>query len=321
MQKKKIIAANFKMNKTHVEVREYLESFFKKLKGFGKTRETDNFNGNKENGSNSGGSPQLSSIGAAEAEIVFAPSFTALNEAYNIIEENPEFRNIVKLASQNVYYEPSGAYTGEISIDMIKAFNCSYIIIGHSERRWILNESDELIAKKISAILNYNKKIETDTRNDSDNNAEKHNFKFTAISPILCVGENLEIRKSGKAFDFVAAQLDGALNYPADGGSINAADTDDIKELIIAYEPVWAIGTGASIEPEDGEKMHKFIYKYLTDNYSIKNFSVIYGGSVTEKNINTLMEKEHIDGVLVGGASLNPQSFFNIYSLAVSKYK
>ena len=326
MKKKKIIAANFKMNKTHVEVREYLKSFFKKLKEFSRTGETHDFNDN--------------------AEIVFAPSFTALNEAYNIIEENPEFRNIVKLASQNVYCESSGAYTGEISIDMIKAFNCSYAIIGHSERRWIFNESEELIAKKISAILNYNKKIETDIRNARDNNAEKHSGKSAAILPILCVGENLEIRKSGKAFDFVAAQLDSALNcYTKDlnggtaqnkdnfrsiktaksinsnhegSGNTNAADID-IGKLVIAYEPIWAIGTGAPMEPEDGEKMHKFIYEYLTDNYCIENFSVIYGGSVTEKNINVLMEKDHIDGVLVGGASLDPQSFFNIYSFAVSK--
>ncbi|RZD17223.1 MAG: triosephosphate isomerase [Candidatus Acididesulfobacter guangdongensis] len=347
MKKKKIIAANFKMNKTHLEVREYLKSFFKKLKEFSRTYESDDFNGNKENGSNSGSSTQSASVaGAAEAEIVFAPPFTALNEAYNIIEENSEFRNIVKLASQNVYCESSGAYTGEISIDMIKAFNCTYAIVGHSERRWIFNESEELIAKKISAILYYNTKIAADIRNDGDNNAEKHSVKFSAVSPILCVGENLEIRKSGKAFDFVAAQLDSALNCYAkdlnggtvqnkDGfssiktaksinsnhkgsGSTNAAGIDTGK-LIIAYEPIWAIGTGASIEPEDGEKMHKFIYEYLTANYCIENFSVIYGGSVTEKNINVLMEKDHIDGVLVGGASLDPQSFFNIYSFAVSK--
>ncbi len=332
MKKKKIIAANFKMNKTHIEVREYLKSFFKKLKEFSSTGETYDFNDN--------------------AEIVFAPSFTALNEAYNIIEENLEFSNIVKLASQNIYCEASGAYTGEISIDMIKAFNCSYAIIGHSERRWIFNESEELIAKKISAVLNYNKKIETDTRNARDKNEdkEKRSVKSAAISPILCVGENLEIRKSGKAFDFVAAQLNSALTgytkelnggtaqnkdmfrpiktsksinkHHEDSVNTNASDIDtdtDAGRLVIAYEPIWAIGTGASIEPEDGEKMHKFIYEYLTDNYSIENFSVIYGGSVTEKNINVLMEKAHIDGVLVGGASLDPQSFFNIYSFAVSK--
>ncbi len=347
MKKKKIIAANFKMNKTHVEVREYLKSFFKKLKEFSRTFNAGDVNGNKENGSDSGSSRKSASLGAAGAEIIFAPSFTALNEAYNIIEENFEFRNIVKLASQNVYCESSGAYTGEISIDMIKAFSCSYAIIGHSERRWIFNESEELIAKKISAILNYNKKIETDICNACDNNAEKHSAKFAAITPILCVGENLEIRKSGKAFDFVAAQLNSALNCYTknlnvgteqnkdefrltknakslknnhDEGNIGAfASNIDTEKLIIAYEPIWAIGTGASIEPEDGEKMHKFIYEYLTDNYDIKNFSVIYGGSVTEKNINFLMEKNHIDGVLVGGASLDPQSFFNIYSFAVSK--
>jgi triosephosphate isomerase len=300
--KKKIIAANFKMNKTHVEVREYLNSFFKKLKEL-------NININDKTDEK---------CIEADAEIIFAPPFTALNEAYNIIEENFEFRHLVKLASQNIYFESAGAYTGEISIEMIKAFDCSYAIIGHSERRWILNESDDLIAKKIFAVFNYSKKIDL-------NSCEKHNGK---LIPILCVGENLDIRKSGKAFDFVAVQLDKALNYSKNNLDSNMQNINDklkdksiieIDELIVAYEPVWAIGAGSSIKPEDAEKMHKFIYKHLNNNYSIKNFSVIYGGSVTEKNINILMEKEHIDGVLVGGASLDPQSFFNIYKFAVSK--
>jgi triosephosphate isomerase len=320
MKKKKIIiAANFKMNKTHIEMRKYLESFFKKLKEFGIA---GNFNDDMKRSVNID-SNYKSAFAGAEAEIIFAPAFTALNEAYNAIEAHPKFKNIIKLASQNVYYELSGAYTGEISIDMIKAFNCSYAIIGHSERRWIFNENDELIAKKIYAVLNYNKKKDTDnTDNNVHNNTERRCGKLV---PILCVGENLEIKKSGKAFDFVAAQLDSALNYSADGsdninGNINVADDIDIEKLIIAYEPIWAIGTGAPIEPEDGEKMHKFIYEYLTDNYSIKNLSVIYGGSVTEKNIKNLIEKDHIDGVLVGGASLEPQSFFNIYNFAVQTY-
>ena len=302
--KKKIIAANFKMNKTHIEVREYLNSFFKKLKEL-------NINININNKTDE------ENI-ATDAEIIFAPPFTALNESYNLIEENFEFRHLVKLASQNIYFEPAGAYTGEISIDMIKAFNCSYAIIGHSERRRILNESDNLIAKKISAVFNYSKKIDLSS-------CEKHNGK---LIPILCVGENSDIRKSGKAFDFVAEQLDRALNYSKNNLDYNMQNVNDkltdksiieIDELIVAYEPIWAIGTGEPIKPEDGEKMHKFIYKHLNNNYSIKNFSVIYGGSVTEKNINTLMKKEHLDGVLVGGAGLDPQSFFNIYKFAVLK--
>ncbi len=292
--KKIIIAANFKMNKTHVDVRAYLNSFFKKLKEL-------NININDKSDEKC-----IETV----AEIIFAPPFTALNEAYNIIKENIEFGHLVKLASQNIYFESAGAYTGEISIEMIKAFDCLYTIIGHSERRWILNESDDLIAKKIFAVFNYSKK------------------KDLSLIPILCVGENLDIRKSGKAFDFVAEQLDRALSYSKNNLNSNMQNIDDklmdkniieIDELIVAYEPIWAIGTGAPIEPEDGEKMHKFIYKHLNNNYSIKNCSVIYGGSVTEKNINTLMKKEHIDGVLVGGASLDPQSFFNIYKFAVSK--
>lgn len=260
---KKIIAANFKMNKTHKEIRDYLDIFLKKL--------------DKEDFKNK-------NLNLLDTEIVFAPPYTSLLEAYNKIRLN-YYDDLVRLASQNIYYEKSGAYTGEISIEMIKSCGCSYAIIGHSERRRIFNETDDLIAKKISSIFDDGK-----------------------IIPILCVGENLNVRKEQKEYDFVSNQLNTALN---------SLKNKKIPSLIVAYEPIWAIGAGAPIGPEDGEKMHAFIYKYLNDNFIIEELRVIYGGSVTQSNIKMLITNKHIDGVLVGGASLDPSSFYNIYKFSL----
>ena len=257
--KKRIIAANFKMNKTNKDIESYFDIFAR------------NINELKNKGS------------FDDAEIVFAPPFTALCETYKIIKPLGGF---IKLSSQNIYYEKSGAYTGEISLDMIKNCGCVYVIVGHSERRNIFNESDELIAKKIRAVYNY------------DNEA---------ITPILCVGENLEIRNKNEHENFVKNQLNIALN------SIKGKKT---SSLIIAYEPIWAIGTGIPIKPDDGEEMHGFIYDYVNANFLIDELRIIYGGSVTESNIKELIAEKHIDGVLVGGASLDPLVFFNICKLS-----
>ena len=256
--KKKIIAANFKMNKTNKDIESYFDIFAR------------NINELKNKGS------------FDDAEIVFAPPFTSLCETYRIIKPLNDF---IKLSSQNIYYEKSGAYTGEISLDMIKDCGCVYAIVGHSERRNIFNESDELIAKKISAIYNNG-----------------------GITPILCVGENLEIRNKNKHENFVKNQLNIALNSIKRG---------KVSSLIIAYEPVWAIGTGIPIKPDDGEEMHRFIYDYVNANFLIGELRIIYGGSVTESNIEELMAQPHINGVLVGGASLDPAAFFNIVKLSV----
>ena len=258
--KKKIIAANFKMNKTDEEIKKYFAVFL------------DLINGLKNKTSYAG----------LDAELIFAPAFTSLSETHKIIEPYLDF---IKLSSQNVYFEKSGAFTGEISIDMIKACGCVYTIIGHSERRNILKESDELTGKKVEAAYNGG-----------------------GVTPILCVGENLDIRKQNGQERFVENQLSAALN------SIKGRN---ISSLIVAYEPVWAIGTGMCIKADDGEAMHGFIYDYLKTGFSIGELRVMYGGSVTEANIEELMGKPHIDGVLVGGASLDPQSFYNIFKLAV----
>ncbi len=258
--KKKIIAANFKMNKTDEEIKKYFAVFL------------DLINGLKNK----------TSYADLDAELIFAPAFTSLSETHKIIEPYLDF---IKLSSQNVYFEKSGAFTGEISIDMIKACGCVYTIIGHSERRNIFKESDELTGKKVEAA-----------------------YAGGGVTPILCVGENLDIRKQNGQERFVENQLSAALN------SIKGRN---ISSLIVAYEPVWAIGTGMCIKADDGEAMHGFIYDYLKTGFSIGELRVIYGGSVTEANIEELMGKPHIDGVLVGGASLDPQSFYNIFKLAV----
>ena len=257
--RKQIIAANFKMNKTDEDIKKYFAVFL------------DLINGLKNN----------SNLSGLDSDLIFAPPFTSLAETYKIIKP---CRDFIKLSSQNVYYEKSGAYTGEISIDMLTSCGCGYTIIGHSERRNIFNESDELIGKKVEAV-----------------------YKDGRLIPILCVGENLEVRKNDGQEKFVENQLLNALKY---------VKGTYIKSLIVAYEPVWAIGTGMPIKADDGEAMHGFIYDYLKSVYSIDEIRVIYGGSVTEKNIKELMEKPHIDGVLVGGASLDPQSFYNIFRLA-----
>ena len=227
--KKKLIAANFKMNKTDEDIKKYFAVFL------------DLVNGLKNKTSYDG----------LDAELIFAPPFTSLSETHKIIGPYLDF---IKLSSQNVYFEKSGAYTGEISIDMIKACGCVYTIIGHSERRNIFKESDELTGKKVEAAYTG------------------------GVTPILCVGENLDIRKQNGQERFVENQLSAALN------SIKGRN---ISSLIVAYEPVWAIGTGMCIKADDGEAMHGFIYNYLKTGFSIGELRVIYGGSVTEANISS----------------------------------
>ena len=260
--KKKIVAANFKMNKTDEDIKKYFAVFLDRINGLRNKTSFNDF----------------------DAELIFAPPFTSLSETHKIIEPYMDF---IKLSSQNIYSEKSGAYTGEISIDMIKSCGCVYSIIGHSERRNIFKESDELIGKKIEAV-----------------------YSGGGMTPILCVGENLEIRKQNGQEKFVENQLAVGLN---------CIKGRNIPSLIVAYEPVWAIGTGMPIKADDGEAMHGFISDYIISSFSIGELRVIYGGSVTEANIKELMGKPHIDGVLVGGASLDPQSFHNIFKLAAAQ--
>ena len=184
----------------------------------------------------------------------------------------------VGLGAQNMFFETKGAFTGEISPVMLKSCGVSYVILGHSERRTIFNETDEIINKKVKSALQYK------------------------LIPILCCGETLEERNLGIEKDIVEKQIRNTL----DDISVN-----DIEKLIIAYEPIWAIGTGLTASSDDAENMIKFIREILYDIYGnlSENIRIQYGGSVKPNNIKDLMQKENVDGALVGGACLESTSF------------
>ena len=184
----------------------------------------------------------------------------------------------VGLGAQNMFFETKGAFTGEISPVMLKSCGVSYVILGHSERRTIFNETDEMINKKVKSALQYK------------------------LIPILCCGETLEERNLGIEKDIVEKQIRNTL----DDISVN-----DIEKVIIAYEPIWAIGTGLTASSDDAENMIKFIREILYDIYGnlSENIRIQYGGSVKPNNIKDLMQKENVDGALVGGACLESTSF------------
>ncbi len=209
-------------------------------------------------------------------EVVFSPTFCYLIPVYQIIEGTR-----FKLSAQDCYWEEKGAFTGEISPLMLRDVGCDYCIVGHSERRNIFGESDEDVNRKVKALI------------------EK------SITPIICVGEKLEERRSGKLFEVVGRQVREALK-----------DVDLTKDsVVIAYEPVWAIGTGVNATPEDAEEVHRFIRGILSEIYGedvANRTTILYGGSVNPANIRDLMSMDDIDGALIGGASLNATSFVDI---------
>tara|TARA_Y100000310_G_scaffold191612_1_gene191557 strand:- start:1705 stop:2442 length:738 start_codon:yes stop_codon:yes gene_type:complete len=185
----------------------------------------------------------------------------------------------IKLAAQNMHQEEEGAFTGEISAGMVKEL-AEYVILGHSERRQFFGETNKLINKKIQTAL-------------------KHKLKV-----ILCIGETLEERENNKTMDVIKTQIEGCLN------GIN-----EMENIVIAYEPIWAIGTGKTATTEQAEEVHKGIRELLSKTYDKNTASktlILYGGSVKPSNIRSLIEMENIDGALVGGASLEPKSFSGI---------
>lgn len=209
-------------------------------------------------------------------DIVICPSFTALSSVYEKIKDSG-----IKLGAQNMHFEDEGAYTAEISPLMLNDF-CEYVILGHSERRQYFNESDEMVNKKVKKAIEH------------------------GLKPILCIGETLGQREKNETFNIIKTQLKKSLKN---------ISKDDINNVIIAYEPVWAIGTGKNATPEQAEEVHFFIRKKIEKDYGKKisdNIRVIYGGSVKPGNIGCLMKKEDIDGALVGGASLDEKSFSQI---------
>lgn len=188
----------------------------------------------------------------------------------------------IKLGAQNMHFAENGAFTGEISADMLNEIGVPYCIIGHSERRQYFNETDETVNKKLHTAFQHN------------------------IIPILCVGEVLEDRDAGKEFDVVKTQMLGALS---------GLTSEQVSKLVVAYEPVWAIGTGRTASPEQANEMCGYIRKVIEDLYSddvSENVIIQYGGSVKPANASELMNMEEIDGALVGGASLVPADFIEI---------
>lgn len=214
---------------------------------------------------------------AKNVEIVIFPSFTLLYEMKKMLE-NTE----LKLGAQNMHYEDKGAFTGEISPLMLKDAGCEYVILGHSERRQYFNENDKLINKKIKSTL-------------------KHGLK-----PILCIGETLEQRNNNETMEIIKTQLITCLEN---------VEENEIKNMVIAYEPVWAIGTGNNATQEQAEEVHRYIRGLLLKLYNEKssnNVRIIYGGSVNGKNIKELMKMKNVNGALVGSASLDAKSFAEI---------
>jgi triosephosphate isomerase len=212
-----------------------------------------------------------------KCEVAVMPPFTALYPVSQTIKGS-----FVKMGAQNVYWEKEGAFTGEISPRMLKDIGCAYTIVGHSERRHIFGEPDGWIADKAVAL------------------------QGVGVVPVICVGERLEEREAGKAKEVVASQLKGSTKGVSWG-------LDALP--VIAYEPVWAIGTGKTATPETAQEMHSFIREWLSDaqgNDVTQRVRILYGGSVKPENAKGLLSQEDIDGALVGGASLNAQSFAGI---------
>jgi len=212
-----------------------------------------------------------------EVEIAICPPYTSLSDVKEVIMETN-----IKLGAQDCYWDRCGAFTGEVSASMLKDVGCEYVIIGHSERRQFFGETNETVNKKAKAVLKE------------------------GLRPIICVGEKLEERKSGKTFEVVKDHV---------ANSLAGFAKEDMLKTVIAYEPVWAIGTGVNATKEQAEDVHQYIRKLLKDMFGLevaKSVRIQYGGSVKPDNIKELISQEDVDGALVGGASINADSFVQI---------
>ncbi len=249
----KIVAGNWKMNKTLPEAEALILELKQKIKPDGKVA------------------------------VIIAPSFVNLPKAVDLLKDNP-----IKVAAQNMHFADSGAYTGEISADMLKAIDIDHVILGHSERRAYFNETDEMLKEKANQA--YKKQM----------------------TNIFCVGENLEDRQKDHHFEVVGKQLKNALfELPIQA----------YKKIIIAYEPVWAIGTGETATPEQAQEMHHFIRETLAKKYGrdlADKVRILYGGSVKPNNAKEIFSKPDVDGGLIGGAALQADDFQAIVEAAKS---
>ena len=246
--RRKILAANWKMNLTQTEAESYLESFL----------------------------PEMRAVN--DLEVVIIPPFTAIATLTAFSEKLPS----VRIGAQNMHWEKSGAYTGEISATMLRALYVKYVVLGHSERRTLFGETDEIVNRKIKAALD------------------------AGLRPIFCIGETLRERDAGHVEQVLEKQLRAGLN---------GVEKIDFTEVIVAYEPIWAIGTGRTASPEQAEEAHLFvrtILAHLADQPTADRMRIQYGGSVKPENAEELMRQKNIDGALIGGASLDPRSFAEI---------
>jgi len=212
-----------------------------------------------------------------DVEMVICPTFVALSEVSKMLEGSS-----IKLGAQNVYMQESGAYTGEISPLMLKELGCRYVIIGHSERRGYFKEDNKLINAKMKLALKYQ------------------------LRPILCVGETPLEHQNNQTIDVVRTEIVQGLA---------GIDKEQMSQVAIAYEPIWAIGTGKTATPDDVNKVHRIIRHIISEMFDAKTGEktrIQYGGSVKPDNISALMEESDIDGALVGGASLSAESFIRI---------
>jgi triosephosphate isomerase len=246
--RKKILAANWKMNLTHVEAESYVETF-------------------------------LNEVGEVnDVEIVIIPSFTSIPTLAQASGNAP----FIRLGAQNLHWERSGAFTGEISATMLRALFVKYVIIGHSERRALFGETDEMVQRKVHTALE------------------------AALRPIMCVGETLAERDSDSVQKVLRRQVEEGLK---------GVSSDHSSEIVLAYEPVWAIGTGRTATPAQAEEVHAFLRSLLAevfDKTAADRIRIQYGGSVKPENTEDLMRQPNIDGALVGGASLDAHSFARI---------
>ena len=247
MKRRPLIAGNWKMHKTVPETLAYIEAF----------------------------KPLVA--GVDDRDIMLAPPFTALDAAQRALEGTN-----IALGAQNCHWEEEGAFTGEVSPRMLADLGVAYVIIGHSERRHIFGETDEMIRRKVEAALRHE------------------------LVPILCIGERLEEREAGKTLSVLERQLKEGLK---------GLSASDLRDLVVAYEPVWAIGTGKTATPEQAEEAHAFCRKLLAGMFGeefAERTRILYGGSVKPENVVGLMARPDIDGALVGGASLKPDVFARI---------
>ncbi|MDD5100003.1 MAG: triose-phosphate isomerase [Syntrophales bacterium] len=216
-------------------------------------------------------------VAPPQAEVIIAPPFTALQAVAEVLRESP-----VRLAAQNLHEAEKGAFTGEISAGMIRESGCAFVIVGHSERRTLFGEGNQIIHRKLRAALSAD------------------------LRPIFCIGETLQEREEDRMQIVVERQLKEGLNN---------LNPDDISRALLAYEPVWAIGTGRTATPEQAEEAHLLIREWIAGRYGRERaaeIAILYGGSVTPKNIADLMRRPNINGALVGGASLDVESFVQL---------